>query len=167
MNQYNDKDVDRPTDFGLTAHERTQLQARKDFSVAGDEGYVYAQDDAASDADQPVLVSIVGPLPEPQITDWSSLRMFVDASRPVQIAGARRNRVRLLIWKDAGDTVDIRLLRSPTDHIDGAAEFSGTQYVLEMKHNEEVWAITTTGSLYVNVMQEYIVEGTDRPINAK
>lgn len=106
----------------------------------------------------PVPVYDVSPDKEPEIIGWSSQRLTVTSDRPVELAGARRNRTRLLIFNEGTDTVYVGVnAQVSANFAYGMGATLGT--TLELLHNSSVWAIcAATETATVNVVEEYVID---------
>lgn len=110
--------------------------------------------------DNPIPVYIVSTPEVPQIVEWSSTRITVQDA-PVQILGAKRNRVRAIIQNEGGGAIFI----GPDMSVSTALAYKlnvAANYTIEMTHNSDVWARCAAGdSAVINVIQEYVVELKD------
>lgn len=104
--------------------------------------------------DRPIPVYVVDREETPQISEWSSVRFGV-TDQPVELAGSRRNRNRLLIRNEGVNEVYLgndMTVNSMNYGLPANAE-------VEMLHNGSVWARCASGeSATVNIIQEYTVE---------
>lgn len=105
--------------------------------------------------DKPIPVYVVERPETPQVLEWSSNQIGV-TDRAVEIAGARRNRTRMIVKNDGADTVYIGRDMALNTALNFTVK-SGEQ--IEMLHNGAVWAkCASTETATVNVIQEYTVE---------
>lgn len=111
--------------------------------------------------DNPIPVYVVERPRQPQITEWSSER-FIVADSAVQIAGSRRNRVRMVVKNEGTDSVYI----DPTQGVNAAFSFRLAQNEeVELTNNGQVWArCEATDTATISVVQEYDVPLDDRHV---
>lgn len=97
-------------------------------------------------------------LPNPQsISQWSGERFFVDSGQPVELAGAKRNRTRLLLKNKGPNSVFLNDNSSVNTAL--AYELAMGDEPLELRHNSNVWAKCATGeTASVSVVQEWDVD---------
>jgi hypothetical protein len=126
--------------------------------------YDYADQNAAVESlpdpgysdDTPLPVYIVSEAQTPEINMWSSSRMAVTDNPSVHVTGARANRTRLLIRNEGESPVHIS--RSQDVNIALAFRLKLDEMV-ELLHNQDVWARCATGGVAtISVVEEYTVE---------
>lgn len=148
--------IERPPESLRTVEERSEEPAQ-DYPSGTDVGFEPIV--PALDEEDAVLVRVVG-TPAPPETDvqWQGFPAHV-ADSTIQIAGANRNRMRLLIRNRnaaAGDTVF--LLPTPTTPRDFGYALDAQDSV-EFFHNGPVWAQCESGdTATLAVFVEYVVE---------
>ena len=117
----------------------------------------YAADSMDTDVPDAIPVVVVDTYTAGNLVDWSANRQTVTGENTVRIAGASRNRKRLLITNNGPNTVYL---------VSGEVSASGFGYPLrstdpplEMLHNEAVFATCVTAeSALVGVIQEYDID---------
>lgn len=104
--------------------------------------------------DTPIPVYIVDRTETPELQNWSSERFQVVDSA-IQLAGARRNRTRMVVKNEGADPVFI----DPEQSVTSAFSFRlAANEEVELLHNASVWArCDATESAQVSVIQEYTV----------
>lgn len=114
---------------------------------------VEADPDIGDDA--PIPVVVVDTVEPNDYTNWSA-EQFIVGEVPIRIAGARRNRKRLLIANTGADTVYL---------VPGAVSAAGFGYPLvintdvELTHNFDVYAVcAATDTATIGVIQEYVID---------
>lgn len=152
-------DVERPAEFNVPVETRTDwMDAPEDYPDPNEPDTSQPlEDDEVTGA---VQVEVVNDIPRPAITEVSTQRYAIPPGRYVMVAGARRNRTRLVFYTETLDT-DLRFARhyqtlSVPDH----APVVPFEFPLVMNHNSEVWVtnVHATEDRHVCVVDEFVIE---------
>lgn len=110
----------------------------------------------ADDGSDPIPVIVVDTVEPADFVDWAGEQFALSGENAVRIAGARNNRVRLVLTNTGPDVV--YLVKSSVGN-----SFAGAPVpvngVIEMKTNRDVYATCLTGdTALVGVVQEFVID---------
>lgn len=117
----------------------------------------YTADPMDTDVPDAIPVVVVDSYTAGNLVDWSAERFTVSGENTIRIAGASRNRKRLLITNNGPNTV--YLVRGEVTTSSFGYPLRSTDAPLEMLHNEAVFAACVTAeSALVGIVQEYDID---------
>lgn len=137
---------ERPEHHNIPVETRTREDTDDTYPVEDYATEAYEVDPLEPREPEPVLVSIVGPIQGDDLTNWSSNSFTVGATVPVQLAGANRNRRKLVIANNGdGDTTVTNTDNAGTDRVTTQANLTGSGNTAEYVIPATGWTDLTFG----------------------